>query len=292
MLGACGVDQGQRVGEVMTLAQAQLRGPDLFILIAYFALMLAIGVYFYRYMRRMSDYFSGGNRVPWWLSGVSFYMTSFSAFAFVSYSALAYQYGWVAVTLFWVSIPATLIGVIFFAKKWRRARIESPIEYLETRYGSSIRQLSAWQGLPVRTIDDGLKLIAIGAILSKGLGLEWGSAILYSGLIMLAYTLMGGLWAVVITDFVQFIVMAAAIIILVPLALSKVGGVGGFIANSPEGFFHPTHQRFSWVYVGCIPIVPRKQGNLPQEDPAEGRGVPVHGPVGGNMAKALDFDSM
>jgi hypothetical protein len=41
-----------------------------------------------------------------------------------------------------------------------------------------------------------------------------------------------------------------------------------------------------------IPIVPRKQGNLTEEDPAEERGVPVHGTVGGNMAKASDFDPM
>ena len=55
--------------------QRPLTGPDYFMLIGYFVLMLGIGVYFYRYMRGMKDYFSGGNTIPWWLSGISFYMT-------------------------------------------------------------------------------------------------------------------------------------------------------------------------------------------------------------------------
>ena len=101
----------------MILAAGQLRAADYFVLIAYFVLMLGIGGYFYRYMRRMKDYFSGGNNIPWWLSGVSFYMSCFSAFGFIAYSALAYEFGWVAVTLFWVMAPATMVSVLFFSAK-------------------------------------------------------------------------------------------------------------------------------------------------------------------------------
>lgn len=231
------------------LRQSNLGGPDLFILVAYFVLMLGIGAYFYRYMKGMKDYFSGGNNIPWWLSGVSFYMSSFSVFAFVYYSALAYKYGWVAVTLFWVTIPATIIGVLLFASRWRRARIDSPVEYLETRYGAGVRQLFAWQGIPVKVIDDAFKLVAIGTFISVGLGLPLGQSMLWSGLIMLAYTFMGGLWAVAVTDFIQFVVMAAAIVVLLPLALIRTGGISGFINNSPEGFFDLTQPQFSPIYI-------------------------------------------
>ena len=91
----------------MMLAAGQLTRPDYFVLGGYFVLMLGIGAYFYRHVREMKDYFSGGNRIPWWLSGVSFYMSSFSVAAFVQYSALAYLYGWVAVTLYWVTVPSS-----------------------------------------------------------------------------------------------------------------------------------------------------------------------------------------
>ncbi len=234
----------------MILAASQLERPDMIVLVGYFALMLGIGAYFYRYMRGMKDYFSGGNRIPWWLSGVSFYMSSFSVFAFVFYSALAYKYGWVAVTLFWVTIPATVVGVLFFASRWRRARIDSPVEYLESRYSPAVRQLFAWEGIPVRIIDDGLKLIAIGTFIHVGLGLRMTDSILWSGLIMLAYTLMGGLWAVAVTDFIQFVVMTAAIVVILPLSLAEAGGLGNFLDTAPPGFFKLTHPEFSWIYVG------------------------------------------
>ena len=153
-------------------------------------------------------------------------------------------------TIFWVMAPATMVSVIFFSAKWRRARIDSPVEYLETRYSPAVRQMFAWEGLPVRIIDDSLKLVAIGVFISTGLGLDKGQAMLWSGLIMLTYTFMGGLWAVTVTDFVQFIVMIAAVIVLLPLSISEAGGVGDFFQNSPEGFFHLTGQKYDWFYLG------------------------------------------
>ncbi len=227
----------------------QLATPDYLILAGYFTLMLGVGVFFSRYMRSIKDYFSGGNRIPWWLSGVSFYMASFSAFGFVSYSALAYLYGWVAVTIFWICAAGTITSVIFFSRKWRRARIDSPVEYLETRYSPAVRQIFAWQGLPVRLFDDTFKLIAIGVFVSKAFNVEMVPAMVCSGGVMLAYTLMGGLWAVAITDFIQFIIMAMAVIALVPLALHEVGGFTQFVANSPEGFFRLTSPDFNLVYI-------------------------------------------
>ena len=171
----------------MILAAGQLQQADFAVLVGYFVLMLAIGVYFFRRMHRMKDYFSGGNQIPWWLSGVSFYMSSFSVATFVQYAALAYLYGQVAVTLYWVTVPATLVSVMFFSKLWRRARIDSPVEYLETRYSSTVRQLFAWQGIVVRIIDSALKLVAIGIFVHKTVGLDMQTSMFGAGAIMLAY---------------------------------------------------------------------------------------------------------
>ncbi|OPZ08562.1 MAG: Sodium/glucose cotransporter [candidate division BRC1 bacterium ADurb.BinA292] len=226
---------------------------DYLILAGFFGLMLVIGFYFAGRMRDLGDYFSGGRRVPWWLAGTSYYMSSFSAFAFVAYSALAYEHGWVAVTLYWVSVPAALVSVALVAARWRRAATTSPVEFLEERYGRFMRQSLAWLGIPVKIIDDGLKLFAIGLLVSTGLGirhphaLAWG--ILGSGLIMLLYTLMGGLWAVLVTDFIQFLVMIAAVLVLFPLALSRVGGLGAFVDGSPDGFFRLTSAEFGPGYI-------------------------------------------
>lgn len=241
----------------MVLAVNQLKSPDYIVLAGYFALMLGIGIYFYRHMKGMKDYFSGGNSIPWWLSSVSFYMSSFSAFAFVGHAALAYRYGLVALTLLWTSIPATLISVIFFSRNWRRARIDSPVEYLELRYSPVVRQMFAWEGIPVRIIDDALKLVAIGIFVSKGLGLDMGLCMLGSGVIILGYTLMGGLWAVAVTDFVQFVVLAVAIVVLIPLSISQAGGINNAFSNFPDGFLHLTHPpKYDIVYImGCLLVM-------------------------------------
>jgi len=233
----------------MILASGQLQYGDYIVLVGYFILMLGIGAYFYRYMRGIKDYFSGGNRIPWWLSGVSFYMSSFSAFTFVAYSELAFKHGFVSVTLYWVATPAVLIGAYLLAWRWRRARIVSPVEYLEERYGLGIRQTFAWANIPVRVIDDGLRLLAIGLFVSGPLGLSLEKSILFSGAIILAYTFMGGLWAVTVTDFLQFIVMMAGIVLLVPLSLARVGGLSGLVSGAPEGFFSLTEPGHPWPYV-------------------------------------------
>lgn len=236
----------------MLLAAGRLEPSDYIVVVGYFVLMLAIGMYFYPQMRAMKDYFTGGNRIPWWLSGVSFYMSSFSVAAFVQYSALAYLYGWVAVSLYWVTVPAALVSVMLFSRRWRRARIDSPVEYLETRYNPLVRQLFAWQGIPVRIVDDALKLVAIALFIAPILNWSVTQSILIAGLVMLAYTFMGGLWAVTVTDFVQFVVMAVAVVVLLPLAMSAVGGWGSFVSNSPEGFFQFTHPAYGWGYLVSI----------------------------------------
>jgi len=258
-------------------AHAQVQLPDYIMLVGYFVLMLGIGAYFYRYMKGMKDYFSGGNTIPWWLSGASFFMSSFSVFAFVSYSALAFRYGWVAVTIYWVTIPATIFSVVLFAKKWRRARIDSPVEYLETRYSFGLRQLFTWQGVPVILVDDALKLIAIGTFIAVSMNLPEVPTFTVFGLevpledmglhtpirytmavaavIMLLYTLMGGLWAVAVTDFIQFVVMAVGIVVLLPLSIQRAGGVNSFLENTPKQFYNFVNAEYNWIYIGLLTLL-------------------------------------
>lgn len=237
------------LAQTATVTSKALQFPDYLLLVGYFVLMLGIGAYFARFMRGMKMYFTGGNQIPWWLSGVSFYMSSFSAYAFVIYSGLCFRYGLVGVTLFWVFVPATLVGALFFAARWRRTRIDSPVEFLENRYSALVRQLFAWVGLPVGIIDDSLKLIATGTIVHVGMGVPMVQSIVACGVIMVLYTFLGGLWAVTVTDFVQFVILAVAVVVVFPLALAKVGGFGGLVAGSPEGFFNFTNEKYDWPYL-------------------------------------------
>lgn len=225
----------------MLAAIKGLQTPDYFVLLGYFALMLGVGVYFSRYMKGARDFFNGGNRIPWWLSGASFYMSVFSVFMFVVYTELGYKYGLIAVVIQWSTVIAVVVSVLFLAKRWRRARINSPVEYLESRYSSLVKQLFVWEGIPPIIADNAMRLVATASFMSVALKMDPNLSLLLCGVIVLVFTMLGGLWAVTVTDFVQFIVLLIAVIILVPLSLSRVDWGVNFLDGLPEGFLHFTH---------------------------------------------------
>jgi solute:Na+ symporter, SSS family len=233
----------------------QLVVADYLIIGSFFVVMIATGMYFRGRMKSMLDFFGGGKQVPWWLAGVSFFMCSFSALGFVAYSALAYQYGLVAITIYWLTVPATLVSVYFLAARWRRVGKTSPLEYIETRYGKTMRQGLVWLGIPAQVLDDGLKLLAIGTIISVSFGFPIYWAIVLSGIIIVIYTFLGGLWAAVVADFIQFVILAAAVLVLPFLVLYQVGGVGAFIEGVPPGFFDWVTGDYTWGYLLAFFVV-------------------------------------
>ncbi len=214
-----------------------LATADYTIIAGFFVVLLGVGLFYAGRMRNLRDFFSGGRQVPWWLAGISLYMTTFSAFTFVSYSALAYQHGFVAVTIWWFSVPGCLLSAWFLASRWRRAATTSPVEYLETRFGPVLRQCFSWFGIPLIVFDDALKLFVIGTMVAVSVGFQSDAGVVWAitvcGVIMLSYTLLGGLWAVLITDTIQFIVMGVAVLVLAPLAWRAAGGLGAIVEAAP-----------------------------------------------------------
>ena len=229
----------------------ELAFADYAVLAAFFLVMTLIGFYFMNRMRDMKDYFSGGRNVPWWLSSFSFYMSASSAYSLVAYSAMAYTFGFTAFTAFWTTAVAAFVSARFFAARWRRAVSTSALEFIEVRFGPSLRQSLAWLSIPMIIIDDGMKIFAIGTIVSAGLGVQLTTAIVLSATIMILYTFLGGLWAVLVTDFVQFIILMTAVLVLIPLALIRVGGLNNFLANVPSGFLDPVapEGNYGWIYI-------------------------------------------
>ncbi|MDD4102568.1 MAG: hypothetical protein PHU80_08055 [Kiritimatiellae bacterium] len=233
----------------MINASSGLAIADYAVVASFFAVMISVGLFFGGKQKNMAQFFGGGKQVPWWLSGISFYMCSFSALAFVMYSALAYKFGWLPITISWLSVPAVLIGCRLFAARWRRAAETSPLEFIERRYGNGMRQGLMWMGLPMRILDDAFKLLAIGTVVGAGMGFPLHGAIIASGLIILSYTFLGGLWATLVADFIQFFVLLAVILVMPFLCIAKAGGWTGFIENVPPGFFRFTADKYNWTYM-------------------------------------------
>ena len=233
---------------------ASLAWADYAVIAVFFAAMVAVGAWYAR--RQTAASFTGADKsVPWWLAGISFYMNSFSALAFVMYSALAYRYGWVPVTVSWLSVPAVLLGARFLAVRWRRAAKKSPIDYISERYTPGMCRTLAWLGLPMQLLDNAMKLLAIGTVVGVGLGFPLFWAICLSGCVIVLYSCLGGLKATLACDFIQFFVVLAVVLVLPVLCLSRCGGFSGFLAGVPEGFFSPVAGRYDWAYMGVFFLV-------------------------------------
>jgi SSS family transporter len=229
--------------------QLPLTPSDLVVIGGYLVLVLLVGVYYRRRMHSAEDYFAGGHQVPWWLAAVSHYMSSASALSFVSYAQLGYVYGFTAVSLIWMAVPGGIVGGLIFARQWRRARVVTPVEFLERRFNPFVRQLLAWAGIPMKVAEDGLKLFATSIFIAVGLGIPVIWAVVTCGVITIIYTFMGGLWALIVTDYIQFLMKMMALTILVPLAILRAGGFHHAIRVLPKGFFHATNGPYNSIYL-------------------------------------------
>ena len=224
-----------------------LRLGDWLMIAVYSALMVVIGLYCARYARRGENYFAGGRRVPWWLSGISSWMGAFSAYVFVGLASAIYNVG-IAVlyhVLYAMSF-AWFAGSLVWAARWRRTGIITVPEYMETRFNLATRQTFAWIVTPFRIADDGVKCYATAKIIAFVFGIPSWLSILGLSLVTIAYTMIGGLWAVMITDMVQFVILVLVMLIVVPVGLEKAGWLAGLVQGAPEHFFRAFHDSTSF----------------------------------------------
>lgn len=219
-----------------------LRLGDWVMILVYSLLMLAIGVYCMRFSRRGINYFAGGRKIPWWLSGVSAWMSAFSAYVFVGLASQVYKLGVapLAHVLYGMSF-AWFVGMFLWAERWRKTGIITVPEFMETRFNLTTRQVFAWVVTPFRIADDGVKCYATAKIIGFVFGVPLWASILGLSLLTVGYTMLGGLWAVMITDLVQFVILVLVLIVVLPVGLSKIGWFSGLIAGAPDGFFSVFH---------------------------------------------------
>ncbi|NUK05645.1 Na+:solute symporter [Streptomyces lunaelactis] len=202
---------------------------DWAVLIGYFGVMVAIGVWSHKRVDSVSDYFTAGGKMPWWLSGISHHMSGYSAVMFTGYAAIAYTYG-VTSYVTW-SFPIAIgiaIGSRLFAPRLNRVRsrlhVSSPLEYLKNRYNLPTQQALAWSGVLLKIVDVGAKWAAIATLLSVFTGVSLNMGILITGAVTAVYCTVGGLWADALTELGQFVIQFVAGIAMLVAVLAELGG--------------------------------------------------------------------
>jgi solute:Na+ symporter, SSS family len=222
---------------------------DYVVLVCYLLLMAGIGAYFMRYMRVGTDFLKGGNRVEWWVAGMASFMSGFSVWTFTGGAGFAYRQGFIGVFLMALAVPAFWFGYLVFAQRWRRSRVTTVVEYIRSRFGEGTHKTFSWLTGPSQLMFGSVRLFALSSFMSIALGVPVEYLVVICGLVVLAYTVLGGYWAVCFTDMFQFMFLFPIACMLMVLSLSNVGGWTNFVAHAPQGFFNPLAGEYGWLFL-------------------------------------------
>ena len=209
---------------------------DYIIIGFYLAFMLAIGVVFRKMSKNTSDYFRAGGAMPWWLTGASAWVFSFTAWTFTGAASKVYETGLLVLCVFYATIFGLLVAIWVTCLRFRRMRVITWMEAVRLRYGPFNEQFYTWVKLPLLLLFSGVSLNAIGVFMSAVFGLSMESMLIVLGVVVTVVAFAGGSWAVLASDFVQaFLIITITICTaIMTLAHDKIGGLGGLLDKVPS----------------------------------------------------------
>ena len=222
---------------------------DTIVILVFSAFVLCIGLIFSRTGINLKSFFAGGESVPWFIGGLSLFMSFFSAGTFVAWGSIAYKYGWVAITIQWTMCIGALFSGLYLAPLWKSTGNLTAAEFIKERLGLQVQKTYIYIFMMVSLFIKGTVLYPVAKLVSASLGYPLMPSTIVMGLFMIAYTAVGGLWAVMVTDILQFVILTAAVLIILPLSFDAAGGISKFQANAQEGFFDLINGEFTLVFI-------------------------------------------
>jgi Na+/proline symporter len=210
---------------------------DYTVIAAYVAIMIIVGYYSQkRGQEDLEDYFTGGKNLPWWLIGVSMVATTFAADTPLAVTGIIATEGIAGNWIWWNFMFSGLITVFLYAKLWKRADVITDVEFISIRYtGKPARILRGFRSLylafPINCIILGWVTVGMSKILMVLTGAGQWEVIIVIYVMIGIYIAFSGLWGVIITDFIQFIIAMVGTIMLAWYAVDYVGGLDALQAE-------------------------------------------------------------
>lgn len=213
---------------------------DYIIIGFYLVFMLAIGLVFRRMSKDTSDYFRAGGAMPWWLTGASAWIFSFSAWTFTGAAGKVYESGPLVLIVFYATAVALCVALAVTCLRFRRMRVITWMEAVRLRYGPFNEQVYTWIKLPLLLLFSGVSLNAIGVFMSAVFKVDMVPVLIVLGVVVTLVAFAGGSWAVLASDFVQafLIVTITLTTAIMVLARPEIGGLHGLIEKVPSAHFH------------------------------------------------------
>ncbi len=227
---------------------------DVAIVFTYFLIIMGIGLYFVKVNKGGKEYFTGGRMIPWWMSGLSLYMGNFSAWIFTGAAGFAYTAGLFTSLYFLVQPLAYVIGTSMTAKRWRRTRSISPLQYTYTRYNITTQQFMGFVIATNFILSAGVQLASTCKLFAPVIGIDLTLIVFLIGTIVMIHNFLGGLWGDMAMDVVQGVILLGVTFIVMPMSLGLIGGLSNFLQNLPPISFDHTYNNVHYTEHWLISI--------------------------------------
>ncbi len=204
---------------------------DWSLIVAYFVFSLLIGsIFAKRAGKNIQSFFISDRTLPWWLAGTSLVATTFAADTPLAVTEIVVKNGIAGNWLWWNFALGGMLTVFLFSRLWRRSEVLTDIEFTELRYSGKpaviLRGFRAvYLALPINCMIMAWVILAMTAILETIFSFSKFWALVISLVVAVFYTVLSGLWGVVITDFFQFLIAMTGSIALAVISVSHVGGI-------------------------------------------------------------------
>ena len=204
----------------------------------YLIAMILIGFYASRSSGSADDFIVSGRRMPFWLCSATLLATWFGAGPMVGAAGAAYEDGLLGVIAdpFGGALVLFLVGFLF-VRLFRRLRLLTVIELFEARFGTTAATVAAVSAIAAHIGWTGAMLVAFGRVFQSVTGIPLETGIIGGAVVVFIYTAVGGMWAVALTDFVQMVIIAIGLVLLLTVVLFDVGGWSAISAQLPEHTF-------------------------------------------------------
>lgn len=207
------------------------------IVIIYLLIMLFIGWYSSKKITSNTDFMVAGRRLGPFLMAGTLAATEIGGGSSLGVVQQGMQSHGISSAWYIITMGFAFAILTFLAPKFRAATVKTVPEYFRRRYGKSAGLITAViMLLPLIGLTAG-QFIASSVILSTMLGIGYKTAVIIVAVVVTAYSIMGGLWSVTLTDFIQVFLIVIGMIIAVPFALNQAGGWGNVVANVPPETF-------------------------------------------------------
>ena len=207
------------------------------IVVLYLLVMLFIGWWSSKKISSNTDFMVAGRRLGPFLMAGTLAATEIGGGSSLGVVQQGMQNHGISAAWYIMTMGFAFVILTFLAPKFRAATVKTVPEYFRRRYGKSAGLITAIiMLLPLIGLTAG-QFIASSVILSTMLGISYKTAVIIVAVVVTIYSIMGGLWSVTLTDFIQVFLIIIGMIIAVPFAMNLAGGWSNVVANVPAETF-------------------------------------------------------